>query len=301
MQPAKGEPGAPRRAEAVATKADSTHVTDPATAGQPAAGQPTAGKPTAGKPTAGKPASGKLTAGKPTAGQSAAGKPTAGQSAAGKPAAGLPASGRFEAEPLAAGTSTVDGFAAGGSAGSGAAFDVTRLPTPRRHPPVVSRVDLFGAISLASLVSLTGLPIAWLWSRFAPAQLSIMQEDGSSAALPIESQHRFDDLATFVILSAMVGLLVGAAAWLMRGRRGPLAVVGLAAGSLFAAWLAVRMGVSLGQTRYAQPHSLPDAVVAVAPRIESHWVIVIQPLFAVLAYGIAAAASGLEDLGRRLT
>lgn len=191
----------------------------------------------------------------------------------------------------------------GSSAVPGAALDAMQLPPLRRQRPAVSRVDLVGALSLASLVSLTGLPLGWLWSRLAPAQLSIMQEDQTLAALPTESQHRFDDLATFVMLGAAAGLLVGAAAWLMRGRRGPLTVVGLAAGSLFAAWLAVRMGVSFAHARYAQPSSLlpPNDVVAVAPRIDSNWVIIAQPLFAVLAYGMAAAANGLEDLGRRLT
>jgi hypothetical protein len=180
--------------------------------------------------------------------------------------------------------------------------DVIRLPPLSRRLPVVSRADLVGALSLASLVSLTALPLGWLWSRLAPAQMSIVQGDLSLVALPTESQHRFDDLAAFVMLGVAAGLLVGAAAWLVRTRRGPLTAVGLAAGSLFAAWLALRMGVSFAHARYAQPSSLlPNIVVAVAPRIESTWVIVVQPLFAVLAYGLAAAANGQEDLGRRLT
>src|SRR5215470_2995720 len=254
MQLAKGEPGAERHAEAVATKADSAH-TDPATPELPVTG---------------------------LSEPSIVDTPTV--------------------NTLTAGGSTV-GAPAGSAAVPGTAFGAIRLPPPRRRPPAASRADLFGAISMVSLVSLTGLPIGWLWSRFAPAQLSIMQEDRSLAALPIESQHRFDDLATFVMLGAMAGLLIGALAWLVRGRRGPLTAVGLAAGSLLAAWLAVRIGVSLAHARYAQPPSLliPGALVAVAPRIESDWVIVVQPLFAVVAYGIAAAANGLEDLGRRLT
>jgi hypothetical protein len=208
------------------------------------------------------------------------------------------------------GTFMVDGSTTGpppGPAGAvaapGEAIEVIQLPPLRRRSPVVSRADLFGAISLASLVSLVGLPLGWLWSRLAPAQLSIVQEDLSLAALPTESQHRFDDLATFVLLGAMAGLLVGTAVWLARGRRGPLAVVGLAVGSLFAAWLAIRMGISFAHSRYVLlPNALtPDDLVAVAPRLDSNWVIVIQPMFAVLAYGIAAAANGQEDLGRRLT
>lgn len=262
MQSAKGEPGAQRQAEAVATKADSAFTPDGT---QPRTAEP--------------------------------------------PADTL-ADGRLMAGPRAIGGldgSRADGSATGlpiGPARSAmmpGAIDVMR--SPRRHPPVVSRADLFGAVSLASLIPLIAAPLGWLWSRLAPAQLSVVQEDLSLAALPIESQHRFDDLATFVLLGAVAGLLVGVATWLMRGRRGPLTVVGLAAGSLLAAWLAVRMGVSFAQARGAQPSSplTSGDLIAVAPRLESDWVIIVQPLFAVLAYGIAAAANGLEDLGRRLT
>jgi hypothetical protein len=91
--------------------------------------------------------------------------------------------------------------------------------------------------------------------------------------------------------------------WLLRQRRGPLTLVAIAAGSLVAAWLAMRTGVSFAEGRYSDAiaQAKPDAVVAVAPRLESTWAIIVQPLVAVLAYGVAAAANGMEDLGRRLS
>jgi Protein of unknown function (DUF2567) len=120
-------------------------------------------------------------------------------------------------------------------------------------------------------------------------------------ALPTESQHRFDDLATFALLGGVAGLLAGLGIWFMRRRRGPLALVGLAAGSLVAAWLATRTGVSLADGRYALARITEGDLVAVAPRLDSGWVVVVQPLVAVIAYGTAVAANGMEDLGRRLS
>lgn len=150
-------------------------------------------------------------------------------------------------------------------------------------------------------VVLLGLPLAWLWSRLAPPQVSIVQADGALGALPPESQHRFDDLALFVLLGAAVGVLSGVAVWLLRRRRGPLALLGLAAGSLVAAWLAMRTGQSFADGRYASAVQAagPDSVVSAVPRLESAWILIAQPLAAVITYGVAAAANGLDDLGRR--
>ena len=177
------------------------------------------------------------------------------------------------------------------------------LDQPRRRAAIFSRADILGAVSLLSLVSLLGMPLAWFWSRLAPAQLSLVEPDGSLVPLPVESQHRFDDLAVFVLLGAVAGLLTGVAVWLLRQRRGPLALIALTAGSLIAAWLAMRTGISFAEARYSDAirQASPGAVVATAPRLETGWAIVIQPLLAALAYGSAAAASGSEDLGRRLS
>ncbi|HEY3262482.1 MAG TPA: DUF2567 domain-containing protein [Pseudonocardiaceae bacterium] len=174
---------------------------------------------------------------------------------------------------------------------------------PRRRAPAFPRADLFGAVSVLSVVTLLGLPLAWLWTRLAPPQVSVVLDDRTLAALPSESQHRFDDLATFLLLGVAAGVLSAVAVWLLRQRRGPLALLGLVAGSLFAAWLAMRTGLSLADGRYAAAvrAASPDAVVSAAPRLESALVLIAQPLAAALTYGVAAATSGLDDLGRRLT
>jgi hypothetical protein len=174
---------------------------------------------------------------------------------------------------------------------------------PRRRASAFPKADLLGSMSVLSLVSLLGLPLAWAWSRLAPAQLSVVQADGSLAALPPESQHRFDGLALFVLIGLAAGVLSGVGIWLLRQRRGPLALLALAVGSLIAAWLAMRTGVSFAEGRYADAVRAagPTDVVSVAPRLESAWVLIAQPLAAALTYGVAAAINGLDDLGRRLS
>lgn len=174
---------------------------------------------------------------------------------------------------------------------------------PRRRARVFPRADLLGAVSVLSLVSLLGLPLAWIWSRLAPAQLSVLQPNGDLIALPAESQHRFDDLALFVLMGLAAGVFSAAGIWLMRQRRGPLALIGLAAGSAIAAWLAMRTGVSFVEGRYADAirTAAPASVVQAIPRLESTWAIVAQPLAAVLTYGVAAATNGQDNLSRRLS
>lgn len=174
---------------------------------------------------------------------------------------------------------------------------------PGRRATAFPKADLPGAVSVLSLVSLLGLPLAWGWARLAPPQLSVVQADGTLGALPPESQHRFDDLALFVLLGLAVGALSAVAVWLLRQRRGPLTLLALAAGSLIAAWLAMRTGLSFAEGRYAEAvrAAAPNDVVAAVPRLESRWVLVAQPLAAVLAYSVAAAINGMDDLGRRLS
>lgn len=172
-------------------------------------------------------------------------------------------------------------------------------PAPRPLARTLAQSDVPSALRVLSLVALIGLPLAWVWSRLAPPQVSVVQADRTLAAVPPESQHRFDDLALFVLLGVAAGVLSALVVWLMRQRRGPLLLLALAAGSLLAAWLAMRLGLSFTASRYAAVGgSDPDSVVSAAARLESAWVLIAQPLAAVLTYGVAAAANGLDDLGR---
>ncbi|MGQ0841025.1 DUF2567 domain-containing protein [Actinokineospora sp.] len=179
------------------------------------------------------------------------------------------------------------------------------LPYPyawdRPIPRVVIKADLLPAVSVLSFVALFGMALGWLWSRLAPAQLVQVIDGGRFVPLRTESYHRFDDLVLFVLLGLAAGVATGAAVWLLRERRGPVLMAAAVIGSALAAWLAMQVGVSWAQARYA----VADApavgdILAIAPRLESGWALIGWPLGTALAYGIAAAWNGRDDLGRRL-
>nr|WP_083472860.1 DUF2567 domain-containing protein [Kibdelosporangium phytohabitans] len=171
-------------------------------------------------------------------------------------------------------------------------------PQPRSR--VVIKADLLPAISVLSLVSLVGVPLAWLWAQLAPSQLKQVTVRGP-IPLTAESYHRFDSIAVFVLLGLGAGLVVGVAVWFMRERRGPVTMIAAVLGSLGAAYLATLMtGMFTGWI-----YDVPSATnvgdqVTVPPTLESVWVILAQPLATALAYGVLAAWNGMDDLGRRL-
>lgn len=173
----------------------------------------------------------------------------------------------------------------------------------RRRPRVVVKADLLPAVSVLSTVALVGLGVAWIWSRIAPPQrVEVVGSGQPPIPLPDESYHHFDDLAVFVLASLGAGLMVGAAVWLLRERRGPVTLIAAALGSALGSWLlAMPLGVAFAQSRYPIGSAAnAGQVLAQAPQLESGWLIVAQPLGVVLAYGLLTAWNGRADLGRRL-
>lgn len=173
----------------------------------------------------------------------------------------------------------------------------TRTPTG-----VPVKADLLPAVSVVSLVGLLGIPLGWLWARLAPTQrMRVVTEDGRLVPLQLESWHRFEDMAVFLLLGLSAGVVAGTVVWLLRGRRGPVTLLAVVGGSALAAWLAMRIGLAFAGARYPVADS-PElgAVIERAPVLESQWVLLAQPLTAALAYGVLAAWNGHDDLGRRL-
>ncbi|MEV4731025.1 DUF2567 domain-containing protein [Saccharopolyspora sp. NPDC049426] len=168
-------------------------------------------------------------------------------------------------------------------------------------PKVVVKADLLPAISAISLIALLGLPMGWLWSRLAPPQESVLGRGGTVSPLLVESYHEFDGIAIFTLLAFAAGLLTAAVLWRIRGRRGPVLLIGGVLGSLVASWLGIQMGGSLAAGLYPMPSNpqLGD-LITVAPEITTMWVLVAMPLALSLGYGIATSWNGFDDLGRRL-
>nr|WP_052478233.1 DUF2567 domain-containing protein [Kibdelosporangium sp. MJ126-NF4]CEL16936.1 hypothetical protein [Kibdelosporangium sp. MJ126-NF4]CTQ91835.1 hypothetical protein [Kibdelosporangium sp. MJ126-NF4] len=173
------------------------------------------------------------------------------------------------------------------------------LPPPPRSRVVV-KADLLPAISILSMVTLVGVPLAWLWAQLSPGQLKQVTQRGSNP-LTAESYHRFDSLAVFVLLGLGAGLIVGVAVWFLRERRGPVTMVAAVLGSLGAAYLATLMtGMFTGWIYDVPTKTNVGDLVTVPPTLESVWGILALPLATALAYGVLAAWNGMDDLGRRL-
>ncbi|SFD78418.1 Protein of unknown function [Actinopolyspora alba] len=175
-----------------------------------------------------------------------------------------------------------------------------QLRTRPPRPGVVFGADLLPALSVLSLVTLLGFPLGWIWAHLAPPRESTMTRQGELVPVLVESYHRFDGLAVFLLLSSACGVLVAAAAWQLRGRRGPVLLVAMVLGSLLSAWLGMRLGTSFAAGMYPVPDTLrPGDLVAVAPRLDTLVGLLGQPLTVALTYGLVASWNGLDDLGRR--
>lgn len=172
-----------------------------------------------------------------------------------------------------------------------------------RRPRVVVRADLLAAVSVASTAALVGLPLAWIWSRIAPAIPGALNTSGQPVPLPSPyGYHRFDDIAIFLLMGLGAGLATGVAMWMLRERRGPTIMLAGVLGAAVAAWLAMHTGLSFAAGHYALSTApTAGAVFDIAPRLETSWVLLAQPLGTALAYGVLAAWNGMNDLGRRFS
>ena len=173
-------------------------------------------------------------------------------------------------------------------------------PVPSRRG-VIDAAELLSALRALGVVGLLGLPLGVLWFWLAPPEFVARspQAPMPGGVLPFvgQSEHRFDDMATFLLLGLSAGVLTGAALWLFRRRRGPAVLLAGALGSLTAAWLAMRTGLWLVTSAYPDLAST-GAPFPRPPVLESGWVIITQPFGFVLTYCVTTAWNHSEELGR---
>lgn len=180
---------------------------------------------------------------------------------------------------------------------SAAQPDVQQAPESRSG--VVVRAELVPALVVLCAVAVLGLPLGALWFWLAPpefvARSALAPTPGGVLPFVGQSEHRFDDMATFVLFGLAAGVLTGAVLWLFRRWRGPLVLVAAVLGSLVAAWLAMRFGLWLAAAHYPN-RAGTGAPFPQAPVLESAWVIVTQPFGVAVTYCLTTAWNGAEDL-----
>ncbi|MGH3821481.1 MAG: DUF2567 domain-containing protein [Pseudonocardiaceae bacterium] len=174
-------------------------------------------------------------------------------------------------------------------------------PAPARRA-AVDLAELLPALSVLGAVALLGLPLGAVWSWLAPPEFVARSPHARAlgGVLPFvgQSEHRFDDMATFLLLGLAAGVLTGAVLWLFRRLRGPVVLLAGVLGSLIAAWLAMHTGLWLVAADY------PDLVSTGAPFprppvLQSGWVIVGQPFGVAVTYSITTAWNQSDDLDSR--
>ena len=165
---------------------------------------------------------------------------------------------------------------------------------------------LLVALLVAVAVAAFGVPYALIWSAVAPDIPLIRVEGGVVPASPEPEQMIAGD-GWFTFLGLGFGVVAGVATWLIvRRRRGPLVLLGMAIGAVasgvLAGWLGQRIGLS-GYGR-AVAAAAPGAELSHPPDLRVaalHWfggvlpdvrgVLLIEAFVAVLVYTLLAGWS----------
>lgn len=163
------------------------------------------------------------------------------------------------------------------------------------------------AVGLVALVA--GIGQAFLWAATAPHQRWIVYKpdpqrfpDGHNyLSLPTENVDRFTSIGMFAMMSAVIGVVIGVAAWQIRFARGLTmllaAGIGCAAGSLLALLIGPAMAGGVLPAVLA-PTADHDQLVSM-PITISWTVAVVAPMLALVVYTMLAAWHPELDLGSR--
>jgi Protein of unknown function (DUF2567) len=188
--------------------------------------------------------------------------------------------------------------------------DSTPRPAPyvgRRGPVTPSaywrgwpevRADLRSSVAIVLGMALVGVPAGLLWWALAPrADYRITSTGPEVLGAPSDELLVADDVV-FVLVLAVTGLLLGAAAWLLRRRRGVATVVALGLGALATGAVAWQLGELLGRGPTEAELSELGATVTTSLTLGSLAALAIAPFTALLVYVAAVLHAPRDDLGR---
>ena len=150
---------------------------------------------------------------------------------------------------------------------------------------------------LAAAQLLAGVLAGLVWRLTAPSTRSylISGADGKPPfVVPDESESQIAGDGRFVLLSVLLGVVFGLAAWRLRGARGPIVLGALAVAGLLSSVLARAVGELLSTGSADR-----ELNAAFTPQLSLHSTpaLGIQAFFAVLVYTARAGLSADPDLG----
>ena len=158
--------------------------------------------------------------------------------------------------------------------------------------------DLLAAFVLALTVAASGLITGALWAWIGPHVPVLMTSSGPILA-EYYGESAFGSQVTFGALGLGIGTLLGPITYLLRRRRGPIVLVGLALGCLAAAWISWKVGAWVGRDHYKDllQHAAAGRKFPMPVKLDATGLIFLEPLMAVLGYVVVAAWSRSADLG----
>lgn len=162
----------------------------------------------------------------------------------------------------------------------------------------VAPADLLVAFVLALSVAASGLIIGVVWAWIGPHVPVLMTSSGPILA-DYYGESAFGSQVTFGALGLGVGALLGPVAYLIRRRRGPIMLIGLAVGSLAGAWISWKVGAWVGRDHYLDllHHAAAGRRFPRPVQLDATGLVFLEPLIAVLGYVVIAAWSHTADLG----
>ena len=160
------------------------------------------------------------------------------------------------------------------------------------------RADLRSSVLVVLALALTGIPAGLLWWALAPRADFRVTDTGPVPIGQVSAELLVADDAVFALVLAGVGLLAGAAAWVLRRRRGVATVIPLAVGSCLTAAVAWQLGELLGAGPSQEQLTDVGSRVTTSLTLGSLPAMAIAPFTALLAYVAAVIYAPDDGLGR---
>jgi hypothetical protein len=161
-------------------------------------------------------------------------------------------------------------------------------------------LEIVAAVLVAISLTALGAALAYVWAEISPRVVLEMSPDGPVYVEPNPEGYVAGE-SVYLMMTAAVGILSAVVVWmLVRKRRGPIMLVGLAvgsvAGAVLMAWLGQRIGLSEYQrllneapvgTRFEVPVKVRSAIIDLW-EFKIQGAVLVQAMLAVAVYTLLA-------------
>ena len=151
---------------------------------------------------------------------------------------------------------------------------------------------------LALALAVSGVPAGLVWWALAPRADFRITEDGPQVIGSPSGELFMADDTVFVLVFAVVGLLGGLAAWLLRRHRGVVLVAATAVGATAAGAVAWVLGEALGGGPSEAELADVGGTVTTGLELGATAALAVAPFVAVLVYLLGVIINADDGLGR---